>query len=288
LWDTQAREEVASFPFTDEIWTSVLFDPEGKMLLYSGSSTGVFRRSFRWREPASGGTAEVELGPEEPLGPERRGLLTDLGPKGRQWLIHRTDQRKIVVWPDGQPERERSVATDLGFYLTTMSPDGRWVASIAYPLPGVEVWDVLSARSVSKLPFKRHATARFSPDGRWLLTGTDEEYQLWEVGSWNPGLSWPASLAGEPFGSAAFSSTGRWVAVHQGRDRFDLCQTTRFNALITLEPPRPLRQQAADWSPDDSRFIILGARHRVFEWDLAALLNDLTQLGLDRWDEAKP
>ncbi|HKS37796.1 MAG TPA: WD40 repeat domain-containing serine/threonine-protein kinase [Verrucomicrobiae bacterium] len=288
LWDARAREEVASFPFTDAAWTSVLFEPGGKALIYSGRMAGIFRRSLRWRESATGGKAEVEVGPEAPLGPERRGFLTDLGPKGASWLIHRTDQRKIVVWPGGQPERERTVAADLGFYLTAMSPDARWVASIAYPLPGVEVWDALSAQSVAKLPVKRHATARFSPDGRWLLTGTDEEYRLWEAGSWEPRLAWPASLAGEPFGSASFSTTGRWVATHQGRDQFELRDTTHFNALITLEPPRPLRQQAVDWSPDDGRFIILGARHRVFEWDLVALRADLTKLGLDWKDEAKP
>jgi WD40 repeat protein len=287
LWDTRARAEVAAFPFTDRLWTSVLIDAEQKAVLYSGRLSGVFRRSLVTREPAEGGALEVEVGREEPLGPERFGFLANLGPQGRSWLIHRTDQKRIVLWPEGRPDRERNIATDLGFYLTAMSPDGRWVASIAYPLPGVEIWDAEAARSALKLSFAQHATADFSPDGRWFITATDEVCQLLEVGSWREGPSWPASRSGEAFGVAVFSPTGRMVATHRGRDAFELREAARFEPLVTLEPPQALRQQIVNWSADESRLIILAANHRIFEWDLSAVRAELKAFELD-WSDPSP
>jgi hypothetical protein len=168
-----------------------------------------------------------------------------------------------------------------------MSPDGRWVASIAYPLPGVEIWDADAARSVLKLPFAEHATADFSPDGRWFITATDEKCQLWEVGSWREGPSWPASRSGEAFGVAVFSPSGRMVATHRGRDAFELRDMVRFEPLVTLEPPQALRQQIVNWSADERRLFILAANHRIFEWDLSALRAELKAFGLE-WSDPSP
>ena len=51
--------------------------------------------------------------------------------------------------------------------------------------------------------------------------------------------------------------------------------------VLTLIPPRPLRLQQINFTPDGARLMMLQATGRFYEWDLARLRADLDKLGLD-------
>ena len=92
-----------------------------------------------------------------------------------------------------------------------ISPDGHWVATGSWHNPLLKVWDAHSADLVFTRAMPARTTAVFSPDGRWLATSTTE-YQLWEVGTWQPkGPPVPGQEVAE-WNFTAFSPDGRVMA----------------------------------------------------------------------------
>src|SRR5262249_4335715 len=71
-----------------------------------------------------------------------------------------------------------------GATWTAISPNGQWVASSTQHGSGNKVWQVATGTSTDLIPEQMSATLTFSPDSRWVLTGTGTEIGLWAVGSW--------------------------------------------------------------------------------------------------------
>ena len=96
---------------------------------------------------------------------------------------------RVERWPGGDFQRARAVtgrAVPAGeeWDSTAVSPDGRWIAT-APARPGhVHVWDAGTAALVARLPTSRRVRGDFSPDGRWLVLGTDEGYTLHSATGW--------------------------------------------------------------------------------------------------------
>ena len=162
-----------------------------------------------------------------------------------------------------------------------MSPDGHWLATLAAPLPGVEIWDATKASLFTNLTVRGHADCQFSPDGQFLLTGTSMAYELWSVAGWKTVTNWPANLNGRATGRVFFSPSGDCVAVEQDRGRLEIRDTHDYGELVTLEPPRPIEIASVAWSPDGRQLFVLSARHRLYAWNLAKLREELAALGLD-------
>jgi eukaryotic-like serine/threonine-protein kinase len=281
LWDTRAGRLVYAFAAPSRWAASVFFDPEDRWLIYSGVGKGVFRRELRRPGRGGRGSLEIEIGAEEPLGRPGDGLLTALGAGGHQWVIERRRDRQLVVWPDGQPDRERILMSGERFNGAALSPGGHWLATLTAPLPGVTIWNTSDPTLHTELALPGHADCCFSPDGHWLLTGTAERYSLWAMGSWREVTNWPASLSAKGRGAIFFSPAGDLVCLQQDRDSLQLCRTRDYHELITLEPPKAIDMASVAWSPDGRRLYLLGSRDRLFAWDLEVLRAELASLGLD-------
>jgi WD40 repeat protein len=133
--------------------------------------------------------------------------LATTGPDGAVHVVWLTRARDpLVLGPGGKNE-------DLGFAL---SPDGKLVATVSYSevAPGVTVWR--TDKPERGTPLEGHESRLFgigfSPDGRWLFTGS--EHGTGRV--WRPD-GHHTLLLGSPdtptVYSVAADPAGRWLAV---------------------------------------------------------------------------
>jgi WD40 repeat protein len=281
VWDSARGEQVGVVPLNGADWTSVHFDPRGGRLLYSAMNRGLFARTLTTGPTGANGIAGLMLGDERPLGPNRDGRLLGFGANGRDWYIDRVKIERVVIWPDGDPARERSVAESRHFDRPTFSPDGKFVATMGYPLTNVRVTTVGSGQPAVLLPIKQHAGAGFSADSRWFVTGTEVEFQAWSLPELQPGPRWQRPIEGGPWGTPVFSPDGRWVGCNRSLGEIEVREARGFREQVLLIPPLRFDFASAVWSRDGERLFLLGAGHRVFEWNLAALRRELAARGLD-------
>jgi WD40 repeat protein len=120
----------------------------------------------------------------------------------------------------------------------------------------------------------------FTPDGQWLLTGSADDYCLWEVGSWSSVFRLARDRAGDMYGSMAVSPDSRLAAVLRGRNAgLQLVSIPEGRELAFLETGEPLC-----FSPDGTLLTTAGEDHRtLLVWDLRLIRSELRALKLD-WD----
>jgi WD40 repeat protein len=289
LWDARTGRQILDVPEAKSLWTFVLFHPDGQSLLcslvnQSLVNQGCFRRALTWTSIA--GRQTVELGPRESVGaktdylvgftPAGNWLVTGAGPKGGHYL-----------WPHGDATRRRKYADrdDRGATMPNVSPDEKYAA--IYISPGqVQLWSVADARLIQSLPGGPFTAACFTRDGQWLVTGTEHEVQLWEAGTWRFVRTLATGLQRGDFADLFFSPDGKLMILQATDERFQIRSLPGFVELVNLEAPLPLARICTEWSKDSQRFYILGASNRLFEWNLAALRDELAKLGLD-WTTPK-
>jgi WD40 repeat protein len=190
----------------------------------------------------------------------------------------------VDLVPLAEPGRARRLGTHDGLWGVTLSPDGRWAASVGGLDNTVCVWDVARGDVVRRLPHGRDrwCGATFSPDGRWLVIGVRSEFCFWEVGSWEP----KARLPREPrslCSSVAFTPDGRLLALVQGRNRIHLHDAATLRQLATLEVPGPADLWGLSLSPDGTRLAANTDYNVIALWDLRRLRQELAALDLD-WE----
>jgi WD40 repeat protein len=126
------------------------------------------------------------------------------------------------------------------------------------------------------------AIVAFSPDNRWLLTGTGSGYQLWHVGTWEKGPRLAPEGGARLTGSAAaFNPQGDLLAVQLNDDRIALVSTHDASVLAILEPPRPLRLEFLQFTGDGAQLAALGADQVIQLWNITTLRRELRARGLD-------
>ena len=146
-----------------------------------------------------------------------------------------------------------------------------------------------TGQAVKRLPHVGtfHSVA-FSPDGRWLVTSTIEEYRFWAVGTWERRQvirrDW--GLAGP----VAFSRDGRMLALAHSRYTVRLYDAATFAELARLEALDPRHITWLRFTPAGG-LLAATTDHSIQLWDLPAIRNQLRAIGLD-WkppsDRSKP
>jgi eukaryotic-like serine/threonine-protein kinase len=270
-----ARSAFVDLPGT----AGMALSPDGAFLTTSGV-TGLLRWPVR-RSP--GGSLRV--GPPGPLGPlpglpTRRvrlgrdgrtlAVVVGVGEVGRVFVFDLQGRRPPVTLT-GHPALER----------LDLSPDGAWVATGTWQGRGVKVWDARRGTLVRALPVQGSADVLFSPDGRWLVTSSGEEYAIWEVGSWALRRRLPRSGATGMPGHSAFSPDGRVLATSRTRSLVQLVDFETGRELATLEPPELRNVSSLGFSPDGRLLIVTFKAAGIQVWDLGAIRRGLAAIGLD-------
>jgi WD40 repeat protein len=194
------------------------------------------------------------------------------------WVIER-EIGQVSLWPAGNAVHEKLLTRLQRVNGAAISADGSLVALRSGPMPGVTVWEAANGRLLADLPVQRHSDVAFSPDGRWLLTGTDEEYRVWSMTDWQPRFAWASEGSGSE-GVIAFSPNARMVAVAQSRNSIQLRPTVDFTETLSVELPGNLSIQGLGWSADGTQLYVQAEQHRLFSLDLVPLRAELARVGL--------
>ncbi len=275
LWDATKGQEVAHLPVGTAL--SAIFHPDRRTLITS-SLSGL----QRWPVACDPRTGDVRVGSPVTLsGATESGsprasvsshghLLTVLSGRNRV-AMHPLDGPSPASWLDATEE----------VFAYALSPDARWVAIALANRAEVQVWDVRSGKRLHQLLVASQVgSLAFSPDARWLVTGEDQEYRLWEVGSWRPGRHLKRQGEGMA-GPLAFSADSRLLAIAATRYLVQLVDVASSDPLASLQSPDPLLLTWLSFSPDGQQLAAAGQNHTIQLWDLGAIRRQLAPMGLD-------
>jgi len=276
LWDVAQAAEIAEFKFPEvqDVGRdmSLLFEPAGQVLLL-GQSDGVVHKLIGLGDPA----------------PALRPVSAEGGYQLRRWVgrdlfVNSTGARRVEIWPDGDPGRARAATgraeEGVVWDMPIISPDGRWVATPPKAPGEVVIWDARTARPVARVPAPLRVGGDFSPDGRWLVLGSAQNYTLYDTAGWRPKVLGEVKLMDEYKGWAQFSADGRWLALVTVSQTIELRDTAKFEPYIQLELSRGPGREEQAWSADGTRLGIASHGQMIYEWNLPALEKELGALGL--------
>jgi WD40 repeat protein len=268
LWDRQSGREIALLPAG--ICQSALFHPkDGSVLTYGPE--GLLRWPLELH--SKGDILDVQPGPPQRLLEKTTstGYALGLSPDGRRVALPMGNQCVVlelgagnIVWRGTQRNINRAI----------FSPDGQWVASSTWLGKGVKVWNARTGECVQDLANTEQAGIAFSPDSRWLLTGTRVEYCFWSVGAWQPSKRIPQESG--RLGYATFSGDGKLLAINPSRGLVRLIEPSTGRELATLPTDMPL-----SFSADGGLLVTRPANQVLQLWDLRAVRKQLAAMGLD-------
>ncbi len=168
---------------------------------------------------------------------------------------------------------------------TSFSPDGALVACGAgnpdqrfFP---IQVFSVQTGQLIKEFHHSGwdDASPAFSPNGKWLLTGDNLEFCLWEVGTWQRLYCVRREDAGY-FAFMAFSPDSSVMALSINRDTVQLVETATHRELATLQAPDANDIYHLRFSPDGAHLAVLYRHGPVHVWDLRLIQSELAQMNL--------
>jgi WD40 repeat protein len=261
---------------------TVRFTPDGKGIIASGWS-GL--RRWPIEREAQVAKELLRIGrPEAPV-PLPPGVVVEgctLDRDGRTAAVATRDVAFIFNL-DTRSEARR-IGAMVGVSGAVLSPDATWLAIETWHGSGVRVFSVKTGTLVLNLPEATDSHVTFSPDGKCLVVSTGPDYQLWSVGSWQPGLRIAREATNDVPGPVAFACHAPMMAIVPAGQLVRLVDTRRGVELATLEAPDvEVDIESLCFTPDDL-WLIAGSRsRRLHLWDLRLLRRELAAMGLD-WD----
>jgi serine/threonine protein kinase/WD40 repeat protein len=228
----------------------------------------------------------LRIGPPAPLGPKagEPTLALSLSRDGTTLAAVMHDERGRVMVVDLTGVRSPiDLIEHQGADRVAVSPDGRLVATGTWKGTGVKVWDARRGTVVADLAVPGNASVLFSPEGRWLLTGSSREYALWDVTKWSVIRRFARKQAGGLAGEAAFRDDGRVLALVPSQTLVHLLNPETGSELAVLDSPDPQLITALAFRADGRLLVASSGSDDVRAWDLRTVREELAEIGLD-WD----
>lgn len=272
LWDSRRERPIA--------WIST---PDVRDVFFTSDSRGVISCGgaglLHWSLRDEGGTLRAS---------DRRVLVDEpcehasLDPFGEALVsLHQGNKAYLHL------EQGRSAPVPLagfpGMAHPSLTLGGTLVAAGNWRGDRTVIWNGRSGQVLKTLlPGQPAVGVTFSPDGRWLVTGSSEEYRLWDTESWTSlmRIHRPPRFSHLP-GLMVFNAESKLLAVVIDNRTIGVFDPVKRRAVLELQLPDPQAFSAIRFSGDGSRLGASTTAHRIHVWDIKAILEELHPLGLD-------
>lgn len=169
-----------------------------------------------------------------------------------------------------------------GAALPSLSRDAKWLAFGNWRGLKTMVWDRESGETVAELlPGVGSVSVAFSPDASRLITGSAEEYRIWDTGTWSElaRLNRPPRFSNLP-GKMAFSEDGSWLALALDPYRIQILSGRSGDPVATLQVASPRLWTELRLTPGERRLFASSSDHSIHVWEISLLLTELDRIGL--------
>ncbi|HEX7680036.1 MAG TPA: WD40 repeat domain-containing protein, partial [Thermoanaerobaculia bacterium] len=298
IWDVKrepnlvasfAAENIADVEWNDQIEHLFIVDGKGHVtsMANDGASSDVqtlghdgmtrlyfITSSRQWLQFTK--SAGLRLVPESGKGPVQQ--LTHAGQPILHIAVNRaagvvaaSDQARVLNWRLSRDStRPRVLNLEIG-QITSMNINSSGTLLAAASKNYVTIWDLRT--SMRRWMLSRHQgeteeaeVLRFSPDGRWLLSSTDDTVTLWDLAE---GRKHCAADIDSPIMDATFSPDGNTFAIGTEEATFALYDSSRCTALRTLDRPDTFALDATVAFTRSGRRLLTAASDGFAElWDV--------------------
>ncbi len=274
IWDAQAGAIERSFDLDRDFEKSVRFGRSPDLLLVGSRSSGL--REYHLQRDAR----SLELVLKRTLDPEP-GFIFSNSPPGDASRIPLTASKAgiaKIIDLDSLSEIFRVEQVPYVWDLA-ISPDQRWAvlgfSNLAAINEGdLQVWSIASRRKETTLPSGNGTTARFSPDGRLLKSGSLPRVISTEDWKQIPALDYSGARP-------VFFPDRNWVAT-TASDTIIISDTETGRQLFTLESPLlPASSFRVSISPGARLLAAQSSDNTLLIWNLDLLQKHLRSIGLD-------
>jgi WD40 repeat protein len=294
LWDVQSNGGFAHLKtgFTE----SAPFDLQSDRMLTYGQ-----RGLLLWPVArADQNAGRVTVGPPETLhAPASFNWARSTWSRdGRRLAFADSAQKQIIVIDRDRPGDRMVLPNCRSTVSVALSPSGKWVAKTGWRDATITVWETGAGKTVelaTVTPDDPPRSVAFSPDGKWLVCGTELGYEWWRVGKWERGArirkeradladaarSVVASRAG--LSPLAFAPDGSVLAIMRTPQTIQLVDPVEGREIATLGGAERWQISSLSFSPDGDRLAAATGDDVILLWDLRAIRARLAELGLD-WD----
>lgn len=173
--DMEVGKEATFLPMSPQ-QKDVKFHPTEQRLL-TGSVDGLYDWPLRQEKGVIrlGPARKIsEVGRVEQISLDREGRFLAAAGASTGWILNLVKTPNVV----------QRVGHGNAIFVA-ISPDGKCIATGTHNGFGAKVWETQSGNClINLLPDERIVTVAFSPDARWLVTGTASAVEIWETDDW--------------------------------------------------------------------------------------------------------
>jgi len=208
----------------------------------------------------------AEMLPVRPKQPVKTYCATVFSPDDHLLALGIADDSHVKIWDLSTGHELSDLGKQEEILISVFSKDARFVA-ISYGRNLVEIYEVYTGNRIKRLP-RIDVPVKgltFSPDGRMLVTGSDQtQLRLWEVqGDRDPELL----DSGNSYYCAAFSPDGNYLASADGDGAIRLWDIASLRIVKTLKGHTGMIRSIA-FSPDGRLMASGSDDNTVRLWDI--------------------
>jgi serine/threonine protein kinase/WD40 repeat protein len=282
LWDVETGLQIAATTASDKDKNLIGFNGDEANLILT-SKEGLFRWPIPNASAGNPNNPEPAILVSKECANEEGGRSGCVSLNGKVCGIVHNNYCQIFRTDTFAKQAETGIQPGMRFI--DISRDGAWVATGAWHLPGVRVWDARTGEQIAELPTDdtgrdTATTVAFSPDGHYLVTAAPDEYCFWEVGTWLLKRRIPAEGS---WTRMAFSPDGKIFAGTHSGYKLRLFTTTG-EVLADLEAPNCGIITGLAFNHDGTQLAACESQDALRVWDLRRIRRQLAQLGLD-WNQ---